>query len=65
MTQTALEPAARRPSPLAALTGLRAFAATWVVLFHFRGDLEALVPALKWRIPYGAPATSAWICSSH
>jgi peptidoglycan/LPS O-acetylase OafA/YrhL len=34
-----------RPN-LAALTGLRALAAVWVVLFHFRSDLIALVPWL-------------------
>ena len=35
----------RRP-PLPALTGLRALAAGWVVLFHYRADLVALVPWL-------------------
>ena len=35
----------RRPS-LPALTGLRAIAAGWVVLFHYRDDLLALVPGL-------------------
>jgi len=35
----------RRPS-LPALTGLRAVAAGWVVLFHYRDDLLALVPGL-------------------
>ena len=35
----------RRP-PLPALTGLRAVAAGWVVLFHYRDDLLALVPGL-------------------
>jgi peptidoglycan/LPS O-acetylase OafA/YrhL len=35
----------RRP-PLPALTGLRALAAVWVVLFHYREDVLALVPAL-------------------
>jgi peptidoglycan/LPS O-acetylase OafA/YrhL len=29
---------------LPALTGLRVLAATWVVLFHYRADLEALAP---------------------
>jgi peptidoglycan/LPS O-acetylase OafA/YrhL len=38
--------AARRPT-IAALTGLRAVAAVWVVLFHYRGDVVALVPALR------------------
>ena len=36
---------ARRP-PLPALTGLRALAAVWVVLFHYREDVLGLVPAL-------------------
>jgi len=35
----------RRPS-LPALTGLRAVAAGWVVLFHYRDDLLALVPGM-------------------
>jgi peptidoglycan/LPS O-acetylase OafA/YrhL len=35
----------RRPA-LPALTGLRAVAALWVVLFHYRDDLLALVPGL-------------------
>jgi peptidoglycan/LPS O-acetylase OafA/YrhL len=35
----------RRPA-LPALTGLRAVAAGWVVLFHYRDDLLALVPGL-------------------
>ena len=35
----------RRPA-LPALTGLRAVAAVWVVLFHYRDDLLALVPGL-------------------
>lgn len=35
----------RRP-PLPALTGLRAVAAVWVVLFHYREDLLALAPLL-------------------
>ena len=38
-------PTTRRP-PLPALTGLRAVAAVWVVLFHYRDDLLALVPGL-------------------
>ena len=40
-----MTPTTRRP-PLPALTGLRAVAAVWVVLFHYRGDLLALVPGL-------------------
>ena len=36
----------RRP-PLPALTGLRALAALWVVLFHYRADILALVPWLS------------------
>jgi peptidoglycan/LPS O-acetylase OafA/YrhL len=34
---------------LPALTGLRALAALWVVLFHYRTDLEALAP---WLAPF-------------
>jgi peptidoglycan/LPS O-acetylase OafA/YrhL len=30
---------------ISALTGLRAFAAAWVVLYHFRGDLKRLFPS--------------------
>ena len=37
-----------RRSPLPALTGLRVLAAAWVVLFHYRPDLEALAP---WTMP--------------
>ena len=40
-----MTPTTRRP-PLPALTGLRAVAAGWVVLFHYRDDLLALVPGL-------------------
>jgi peptidoglycan/LPS O-acetylase OafA/YrhL len=40
-----MTPNTRRP-PLPALTGLRAVAAVWVVLFHYRDDLLALVPGL-------------------
>ena len=40
---------ARRRPPLPALTGLRALAALWVVLFHYRTDLEALAP---WLAPF-------------
>ena len=40
-----MTPTARLP-PLPALTGLRAVAAVWVVLFHYRDDLLALVPGL-------------------
>jgi peptidoglycan/LPS O-acetylase OafA/YrhL len=40
-----MTPHTRRPS-LPALTGLRAVAAVWVVLFHYRDDLLALVPGL-------------------
>lgn len=35
-----------RPT-IAALTGLRAVAAVWVVLFHYRGDILTLAPALR------------------
>ena len=37
----------RRPA-LPALTGLRVLAAAWVVLFHYRDDVEALLPWLDW-----------------
>jgi peptidoglycan/LPS O-acetylase OafA/YrhL len=42
--QAAAPPA--RPT-IAALTGLRAVAAVWVVLFHYRDDLLTLVPAAR------------------
>ncbi|KRE53936.1 acyltransferase [Phycicoccus sp. Soil748] len=50
-TDRAATPAARprRRPPLPALTGLRALAALWVVLFHYRTDLEALAP---WLAPF-------------
>jgi peptidoglycan/LPS O-acetylase OafA/YrhL len=32
---------------LHALTGLRAFAAAWVVLYHFRADIKLLAPSLE------------------
>jgi peptidoglycan/LPS O-acetylase OafA/YrhL len=35
------------PAPIAALTGLRAVAAVWVVAFHYRADVLTLVPALR------------------
>jgi peptidoglycan/LPS O-acetylase OafA/YrhL len=38
--------AATRP-PIHALTGLRAVAAVWVVLFHYRDDVLQLAPALR------------------
>lgn len=38
--------AARRPL-ITALTGLRAVAAVWVVLFHYRSDVLALAPSLR------------------
>ena len=41
-----MHPTGRRPA-LPALTGLRAVAAVWVVLFHYREDLLALVPSLS------------------
>ncbi|MEZ4482996.1 MAG: acyltransferase [Dehalococcoidia bacterium] len=34
----------RARSMLSALTGLRAFAAAWVVLYHFRADIKLLMP---------------------
>jgi peptidoglycan/LPS O-acetylase OafA/YrhL len=39
-------PTQDRPT-IAALTGLRAVAAVWVVLFHYRGDVLTLAPALR------------------
>jgi peptidoglycan/LPS O-acetylase OafA/YrhL len=39
-------PPSARPT-IAALTGLRAVAAVWVVLFHYRDDLLTLVPAAR------------------
>lgn len=47
----------RRPPGLPALTGVRALAAVWVVLFHFRGTFESLAPWLTvadpvWRAGY-------------
>lgn len=37
------------------LTGLRAFAASWVVLYHFRTDIENLIPTTSWmRAFFGA-----------
>jgi peptidoglycan/LPS O-acetylase OafA/YrhL len=38
---------ADRRAALPALTGLRVVAAVWVVLFHYRDDLEALAPWLS------------------
>ncbi|GAB3692631.1 acyltransferase family protein [Angustibacter aerolatus] len=46
MRHTTAEPAGRPPS-IAALTGLRAVAAVWVVLFHYRADVERLVPPAR------------------
>lgn len=43
---TAEKSAPGRPT-IAALTGLRAVAAVWVVLFHYRSDILTLVPALR------------------
>jgi peptidoglycan/LPS O-acetylase OafA/YrhL len=44
----AIPAAARSASPpLHALTGLRAVAAVWVVLFHYRDDVLRLAPALR------------------
>jgi peptidoglycan/LPS O-acetylase OafA/YrhL len=37
----------RPAQTIPALTGLRAVAATWVVLFHYRDDVLALAPALR------------------
>ncbi|MDR9854416.1 acyltransferase [Paenibacillus sp. VCA1] len=37
---------------LPALTGVRALAALWVVLFHFSDLIVSLVPGLKWLMPF-------------
>jgi peptidoglycan/LPS O-acetylase OafA/YrhL len=42
---TGVEPRGR--PAIAALTGLRAVAAVWVVLVHYRGDILALLPAAR------------------
>lgn len=47
---TAMHPTAARE--IKALTGIRFFAAFWVVLFHFREEMFALVPGLKWMMPF-------------
>lgn len=39
---------------IAALTGIRALAAFWVVLFHFRVELVALLPGLRPMLPFAA-----------
>ena len=41
-------------TPIAALTGIRAVAAVWVVLFHFRAELVTLLPALEPLTPFAA-----------
>jgi peptidoglycan/LPS O-acetylase OafA/YrhL len=41
----------RSPRPIPALTGLRFVAASWVVLYHFRLDLAALLPATRVALP--------------
>lgn len=46
MGSAVIEPAIRRPT-LSSLTGLRFFAAAWVVCYHFRSDLKLLFPASK------------------
>ena len=48
LTSATTAPPSVRRSPLPALTGLRVLAAAWVVLFHYRGDIEALAP---WTLP--------------
>lgn len=40
-------PGAPAKRDIRALTGIRFFAAAWVVVFHFRGDVESVFPA--WR----------------
>jgi peptidoglycan/LPS O-acetylase OafA/YrhL len=46
----AVVPATR--SAIDALTGIRALAAFWVVLFHFRAELTTLLPALRPVLPF-------------
>jgi peptidoglycan/LPS O-acetylase OafA/YrhL len=41
-------------TPIDALTGIRAVAAVWVVVFHFRTELVALLPALSPAMPLAA-----------
>src|SRR5687768_12077962 len=41
-------------TPIAALTGIRAVAAFWVALFHFRAELIELLPALRPMLPFAA-----------
>lgn len=38
---------ADRPAAIDTLTGLRLFAAAWVVVYHFRSDLKTLFPSTK------------------
>ena len=45
------EPAPRLPT-IFALTGLRAFAAAWVVLYHFRDDVKRLFPRSEPAWPF-------------
>ena len=40
-------PDGQRLPTIAPLTGLRAFAAGWVVLYHFRADIQSLAPTLR------------------
>jgi peptidoglycan/LPS O-acetylase OafA/YrhL len=41
----------QNPGVIEALTGLRAFAAIWVVVFHFRSEITTMVPALRAVLP--------------
>ena len=45
------EPASRLPT-IFALTGLRAFAAAWVVIYHFRDDVKRLFPRSEPAWPF-------------
>ena len=49
---SALSRATPAPSIIDPLTGIRGLAATWVVLYHFLPDLEALLPASAIASPF-------------
>jgi peptidoglycan/LPS O-acetylase OafA/YrhL len=40
------------PEELHALTGIRFFAAAWVVMFHFRHEFTTLIPAYRHVLPF-------------
>ncbi len=49
---TSLAKAAGRPREILALTGLRALAALWVILFHLRPELKATLPGWERSIDF-------------